>query len=71
MKNFKNRSTLFYIVAVLFDIAAIITFAGGNHNSMGAVWLCLGSTFLCLGSSYSQKSKERDENQDSEEKDEK
>jgi hypothetical protein len=71
MKKLINTPTLFYIAAALFDLAAIISFVGGNHNSIGIVWLCLGSTFLCLGSSCSRKSKENEENQDGEEKEEK
>ena len=55
---------LYYIVAVLFYLSAIVTFVDGNDNSMGVVWLCLGSTFLCLGSVYLNKSKENKDNKD-------
>ena len=66
MRKNKNKSTLFYVSAVLFNLAAILNFVGGDHNSMAVVWLCLGSTFLCLGSVYSKKSKENNDNKDEE-----
>ncbi|MBQ2865842.1 MAG: hypothetical protein IJE90_04925 [Clostridia bacterium] len=58
MKNLKVSSTMFFIAAVLFNLAAVITFFSGNHNSTAVIWLCLGSTFLCLGTVYSKKSTE-------------
>ena len=67
MKKNKIGSTLFYISAVAFYLAAIINFAIGNHNSMGVVWLCLGSTFLCLGSVYVNKSKENNDDKEKKE----
>ena len=42
-KEYKISSMLFYVSSVLFYLAAIINFVGGDHNSMGVVWLCLGS----------------------------
>ena len=37
MKKLINTHTLFYIAAVLFDIAAIISFVGESQNTMGVV----------------------------------
>ena len=71
MKKQTIRSTVFCIAAGLFDLAAILTFAGGNHTSTGAVWLCLGSSFLCLGVTGARKERENEENKDTEEKEEK
>ena len=68
MKKHKVCSILYYITAVLFDLSAIVTFVGGNNNSMGVVWLCLGSTFLCLGSVYLNRSKENKDNKDNKDK---
>ena len=64
MKNYKKISTLYCISAVLFNLAAIITFVSGNRNSMGVVYLCLGSTFLCLGSSYAKKAKKDEDDKE-------
>ena len=65
MKKLKGKTlNVFLVCSVLFDIAAILTFVGGNHNSMGFVWLCLGSMFLCFGvahSNKSQKTKDQEE----------
>ncbi len=55
MKNEKNPSTLYFIVAALFYGVSAISFANGNQTSMAVVWLCLGSLFLCLGSSQANK----------------
>ena len=55
MKKSKNSSLIFYIVSILFYVAAIITFLTGNHNSTGIIWLCLGSTFLSIGTSRRKK----------------
>ena len=60
MKKYKLTSTLFYVAAVLYDLAAIITFVSGNNNSTGIMWLCLGSAFLCFGSVFLNKSKDND-----------
>lgn len=53
----KRSINLFYLSAVLFYLASIITFIVGNGNSMGIVWMCLGSAFLCFGSVNSIKFK--------------
>lgn len=55
MKNEKNPSTLYFIVAALFYGVSAISFANGNQTSMAVVWLGLGSLFLCLGSSQANK----------------
>lgn len=57
-KEYKIRSALCYVSAVLYYLAAIINFVGGNNTSMGIVWLCLGSTVLCLGPLYLKKRKQ-------------
>ena len=45
-KEYKISSTLFYVAAVLFCLAAIINIVGGNNTSIGIVWLCFGSLFF-------------------------
>lgn len=63
-KAYKICSTLFYVSAVFFCLAAIINIVGGNNTSIGIVWLCLGSTNLCLGSVFLKKSKENSEKEE-------
>ncbi len=58
MKKKEISSVVLYLVSAVFYVMSIITFAGGNGNSTGVVWLCLGSTFLCLGTTMSRKSRE-------------
>ena len=62
MKKDKVSATLYYVAAVLFNLAAIINFASSNSNSPGVVCLALGSLFLCLGCRYTRKSKMDNDN---------
>jgi len=64
MKNRRITGTLFHLASILFYVASIITFASGNDNSMGVVWLCLGSAFLCLGTTLSRKERQASEDKD-------
>ena len=74
MKKKEIGSVAFYLVSAVFYGVSIITFAGGNGNSTGAVWLCLGSTFLCLGTAMARKAQENSDdrkNPDNKERSEK
>ena len=53
----KNIGLLFYLISAVFNVIAIVNFAGGSENSLGFFWLSLGSVFLCLGSHYNIKAK--------------
>ena len=57
----KNIGLLFYLVSVVFNVIAIVSFASKSENSLGFAWLCLGSTFLCLGTVYNSKAKKEAE----------
>ena len=60
----KNIGLLFYILSAIFNVTAIVMFAGGNESGTGAMWLCLGAAFLCLGSHWSMKAgKEAEKNE--------
>ena len=50
-----KRCKLFYLIGLLFFLAAALNFVTGGDHSTAVVWLCLGSAFLCLG--YSQQKK--------------
>jgi len=67
-KEYKIGSTLFYVSAVLFYLAAFINIFGGNNPSIGIVWLCLGSAFLCVGSVFLNRSKEDNDSKNQQEK---
>ena len=55
----KNIGPLFYILSAVFNILAIVMFAG--DSGMGPMWLCLGSSFLCLGTVFSRRAREGEE----------
>lgn len=50
-----KRCKLFYLIGLLFFLAAALNFVTGENHSTAVMWLCLGSAFLCLG--YSQRKK--------------
>ena len=57
MKN-KKTPTLYYVASLLFYLAAIISFAGGNRSFSPVMWIILGSLFICLGFLYAKKEKQ-------------
>ena len=61
-KGFAN-GTIFFVVAILYYIAAILSGANGQRT----VWLALGAVFLCLGMRSGRKAREAaKENEDAE-----
>lgn len=50
-----KRYKLFYLIGLLFFLAAALNLVTGENHSTAVVWLCLGSASLCLG--YSQQKK--------------
>ena len=59
-KNLKLSSTIFYLAAAAFNIAAVVSFFWLKDRSLAIIWMCLGSTFMCFGSVYLNKSKKDD-----------
>lgn len=53
--NKKLVSTIIYIASAILNVVGIITFASGNTNNTGFVWICAGSSLLCLGAALSRK----------------
>ena len=49
MSPSRKKCVLCYSAAVLFYLAAVISFFT-DKSSVGVVWLCFGSMFLCIGS---------------------
>lgn len=50
-----KRCKLFYLIGLLFFLAAALNFVTGGDHATAVVWLCLGSAFLCLGASQRKK----------------
>lgn len=46
-----KRYKLFYLIGLLFFLAAALNFVTGGDHATAVVWRCLGSAFLCLGAS--------------------
>lgn len=65
MKKQTVLTVLLYTLSFAFNIAAILTFANGNTNSTGSVWLCLGSSLLCLGTVFTRRARSNGEEKDS------
>lgn len=56
--NKKLVSTIIYIASAILNIAGIITFASGNTDGTGFIWICVGSSLLCLGAALSRNSED-------------
>lgn len=50
-----KRCKLFYLIGLLFFLAAALNFVTGENHSTAVVWLCLGSSYSCLGYSHQKK----------------
>ena len=50
-----KRCKLFYLIGLLFFLAAALNFATGGDHATAVVWRCLGATFLLLGCSQQKK----------------
>ena len=63
-------SILYYVVAIIWFIAAMIGYKNGNE--LATAFLCLGFAMLSLGFVYTRKAKKRDvEKQDKKDRDKK
>ena len=61
MKNLGIISTIFSILAVILNVAAIIVFSSGGDTSVGGVLLSSGSCMMILGITLSRKQNESEE----------
>ena len=68
MKRNRITAIIFYIIAVIFYIVAIINIFDKATRGTGVTWLCLGSMWLCLGTVYINKSQNKDDNSDNDDK---
>lgn len=50
-----KRCNLFYLIGLLFFLAAALNFVTGGDHATAVVWRCLGATFLLLGCSQQKK----------------
>ena len=61
--NGKNTYKLLYLAATLFFISSIISSFSGTSSGSS---LCLGGLFLVLGASMQKKTKDNENNKDTE-----
>lgn len=54
-----KRYKLFYLIGLLFFLAAALNFVTGGDHATAVVWRCLGATFLLLGCSQQKKQSSR------------
>ena len=54
-----KRYKLFYLIGLLFFLAAALNFVTGGDHATAVVWRCLGATFLLLGCSAAEKIKQQ------------
>ena len=47
-----KKCNLFYLIGLLFFLAAALNFVTGGDHATAVVWRCLGATFLLLGCSH-------------------
>lgn len=57
MKKRKAYTVLYYVAAICFYVAAVISFLVSGDSGMGVVWLCLGSAMLALGAAAQNTAK--------------
>ena len=50
-----EKCNLFYLIGLLFFLAAALNFVTGGDHATAVVWRCLGATFLLLGCSQQKK----------------
>ena len=50
-----KRCKRFYLIGLLFFLAAALNFVTGGDHATAVVWRCLGATFLLLGCSQQKK----------------
>lgn len=50
-----KKCNLFYLIGLLFFLAAALNLVASENHSTAVMWLCLGSAFLCLGHSQQKK----------------
>ena len=58
-ETLRKSALLCYIAAVLFYLAAILSFFG-DKTSNGVMWLCFDSMFLCIGSANNLNAQKRE-----------
>ncbi len=61
MKKIKFNSMWLLVLAIPFEIAAIILFAGKGSNVLGTVFLCVGVCLYTVGIFLSRKERKAEE----------
>ena len=56
MKKTRIAEILYYMVAVLIDLSALILIFRSNNRNAGLILLCIGSAMLCFGGALANRS---------------
>lgn len=56
MKKTKIAAILYYLTAVLFDLAALVMIFYRHNMNVGVLLLCIGSAMLCFGGALANRS---------------
>lgn len=55
MRKTKIAVILYYLTAVLVDLAALVMIFHSHHINAGLVLLCVGSAMLCFGGALANR----------------
>lgn len=67
MKKTRIAAILYYIVAVLIDLSALVVIFRNRNTNVGILLLCIGSAMLCFGGALANRYARETENQQDEE----
>ena len=67
MKKTRIVAILYYIVAALIDLFALILIFRNDNRNAGIILLCIGSAMLCFGGSLANRYAQAAEKQQDEE----
>ncbi len=71
MDKNKKMALCFFMAAICSYIAAAIIFLNrSSSNTTGIVFICVGSTWVAIGGSFSNKDKNKDDDNSSSNKEE-
>lgn len=56
MKKTRIAAILYYMVAMLIDLSALILIFRSNNRNAGLILLCIGSAMLCFGGALANRS---------------
>lgn len=69
MKRTRIAAMLYYLVAGLIDLSALVVIFRSHNTNIGVLLLCIGSAMLCFGGAFANRyeKEQQDEEHDHEE----